>query len=191
MSRTPRSYFDRLYAAGDDPWGFASRWYEQRKYALTMASLPRPRYRSAFEPGCSIGVLTAALADRCDRLLAVDQVAAAVGAARHRLAAAGAAGVEVAVATVPDDWPAGPFDLLVLSEVAYYFDEPELRDLLAVAIDSLADDADVVAVHWRGETDYPLSGDEAHRVIAGTAGLRRRTHLWDGAFVLDTWEFRR
>jgi SAM-dependent methyltransferase len=191
VSRTPRSYFDRLYAAGDDPWGFESRWYEQRKYALTVASLPRPRYRSAFEPGCSIGVLTAVLADRCDRLLAVDQVPAAVDAARRRLAAAGAAGVEVALATVPSDWPAGPFDLLVLSEVAYYFDEPELRELLAVALGSLADDADVVAVHWRGETDYPLSGDEAHRVIADTAGLRSRTHLCDGAFVLDTWELRR
>ncbi|MFE7421819.1 hypothetical protein [Rhodococcus sp. NPDC057529] len=60
------SYFDAMYAASPDPWGFGDRWYEQRKYALTLAALPRPRYRRAFEPGCSIGILTAALAHRCD-----------------------------------------------------------------------------------------------------------------------------
>lgn len=37
-----------------DPWDFESRWYEQRKYALSAAMLPKPRYRRAFEPGCSI-----------------------------------------------------------------------------------------------------------------------------------------
>ena len=60
------------------PWGFADRWYEQRKYALTVASLPRPRYRRAFEIGCSVGVLTALLGERCGELLAVDVAAAAV-----------------------------------------------------------------------------------------------------------------
>ena len=42
----------------------------------------RERYASAFEPGCSIGVLTAQLAPRCDRLLACDVAAAAVESAR-------------------------------------------------------------------------------------------------------------
>ncbi len=50
------AYFDQMYAASADPWGFTSRWYEKRKYALTLAMLPRERYADAFEPGCSIGV---------------------------------------------------------------------------------------------------------------------------------------
>ena len=57
MTLSP-SYFDDMYAANRDPWSLASRWYEQRKYAVTLACLTRPRYRRAFEPGCSIGVLT-------------------------------------------------------------------------------------------------------------------------------------
>jgi hypothetical protein len=65
-------YFEDVYAASEDPWGFTTRWYEERKYSLSLAMLPRRRYGDAFEPGCSIGVLTAMLASRCDRLLSCD-----------------------------------------------------------------------------------------------------------------------
>jgi hypothetical protein len=38
MIRLPVEYFARKYATDADPWGFASRWYEARKYALTLAA---------------------------------------------------------------------------------------------------------------------------------------------------------
>ncbi len=44
-------YFDAMYASAADPWGFEDRWYEQRKYAISLAQLPAARYRRAFEPG--------------------------------------------------------------------------------------------------------------------------------------------
>ena len=47
-----------------------------------MASLPQERYARAFEPGCSIGMLTAELAGRCDAVLAGDPSRAAVAAAQ-------------------------------------------------------------------------------------------------------------
>lgn len=56
-----------MYAASDDPWGFDDRWYERRKYALTLAILTRPTYTCAFEPGCANGALTELLQARCDR----------------------------------------------------------------------------------------------------------------------------
>jgi SAM-dependent methyltransferase len=80
-------YFDALYDACDDPWGFRSRWYERRKRLLTMAMLPRERYRRAFEPGCGNGELSAQLADRCDSLLAADLNETAVHLAALRVAA--------------------------------------------------------------------------------------------------------
>src|SRR4029079_3586148 len=90
-SAAPRSlapqYFQDFYAAhGADPWGFEDRWYEQRKRELTLAALPRPRFRRALEPGCSIGVLTEQLAGRCDELVALDPVPEAVARARARTA---------------------------------------------------------------------------------------------------------
>ena len=80
------AYFDAMYQAAADPWGFEDRWYEQRKYAVSLALLPAVRYRSAFEPGCSIGVLTRMLAGRCDAVLSCDVAAAAVRAAARRTA---------------------------------------------------------------------------------------------------------
>ncbi len=43
MSLDP-GYFDQMYAAAGDPWGLATRWYEARKYALSLALLPDERY---------------------------------------------------------------------------------------------------------------------------------------------------
>src|ERR1700728_5343581 len=79
-------YFEAMYQAASDPWGFEDRWYEQRKYAISVAQLPERRYRSGFEAGCSIGVLTRILAQRCDLLLSCDLAEAAVQAAAPRSA---------------------------------------------------------------------------------------------------------
>ena len=68
----PSAYFEAIYQADADPWRFATSDYEREKYAATLAALPLQAYRSGFEVGCSIGVLTSQLARRCDRLLAVD-----------------------------------------------------------------------------------------------------------------------
>ena len=77
-------YFDAMYQAAPDPWCFEDRWYERRKYAISLAQIPDRRYRSAFEPGCSVAVLAAMLARRCDRLLSCHVAAAAVRAAARR-----------------------------------------------------------------------------------------------------------
>jgi trans-aconitate methyltransferase len=122
----PRSYFDALYAENPDPWGFGSRWYEARKYALTLAVLPLARYRRAFEPGCSIGVLTRSLAGRCDAVVGMDASADALEAAADRVPP----NVELVQGVVPQDWPEGTFDLVVLSEVAYYLDDADLDRLV-------------------------------------------------------------
>lgn len=186
MTGTTRQYFDAQYASSPDPWGFESSPYEQRKYGLTMASLPAPRYRSAFEPGCSIGVLSAQLATRCDRLLATDIVPAAVARAARRCR--GASHVHCEVRSVPDQWPTGPFDLVVLSEIAYYFDRPTLSQLMDRLLDSTSAGATLVAVHWRGPTDYPLTGDEAHRMLGSSPAFTRRVHHVEDEFVLDVWQ---
>jgi len=126
--------FDRMYRREGDPWNFADSDYEQHRYRCSIQALHRVRYRRCFEPGCSIGVLTAKLADRCDEVIACDASAAAIEAARHRLAAH--TNVELHTATLPEWWPTGRFDLVVFSELGYYWDVAELEplvDRLAVA----------------------------------------------------------
>ena len=168
----PTEYFDRMYAADPDPWQFAGRRYEQRKYALTLASLPRERYRRGFEPGCSIGVLTAGLAGRCDTLLAGDAAADAVRTARERLA--GRSGVRVERIRIPDDWPAETFDLIVLSEVGDYLDARTLDTVVDAVTRALEPGGDLVLLHWRHPVaDYPLTGDQVHDALGRWPRLSR------------------
>jgi predicted TPR repeat methyltransferase len=183
---TDREYFQNMYDESTDPWNFATSSYEQRKYALTINSLPRERYRNAFEPGCSIGVLSELLASRCERLLATDIVSSALEQAKKRLRKY--ENVVVESRAIPESWPDEVFDLVVLSEVAYYFDAGSLRDILALIVRSTLPGAHVIGVHWRGETDYPLTGDRAHELMNANDQLRRIVHHLDEKFTLDLWE---
>ena len=180
-----RSYFDEQYRSDPDPWKFESSWYEERKYALTVAALPERRYRSAFEPGCSIGVLSSLLAGRCDRLLATDIVPGALERARRRVPVSD--GVRFELRPIPEEWPGGPFDLVVLSEIAYYFDGDTLARIVHQLVGTTTPGATVVAVHWRGPTNYPLSGEQAHGIIGSDPSLGSITHLVEPDFVLDVW----
>jgi len=153
------AYFDAVYASDPDPWKFATSAYERGKYALTLAALPQERYASALEVGCSIGVLTRDLALRCDALLAIDAAQAPLLEAKRRCAELPA--VRFAQMFVPQQWPDGAFDLILLSELIYYLSAYDVRRLASRVTRSLCRQANVVLVHWTEETDYPLTGDEA------------------------------
>jgi cyclopropane fatty-acyl-phospholipid synthase-like methyltransferase len=189
-TRLPDAYFDRIYAGTDDPWKLSTRWYEQRKYAITLALLPNQRYRHAFEPGCSIGTLTALLALRCDHLTAVDVADAAVRSADARLRDAGCRNlVTLDRLSMDATWPPGPFDLLVLSEVAYYLKADTLARVLRRGCARLQPGANVIAAHWRHPVaDYPITGDAAHAVIARTPGLTSLACYRDSDVVVEVFD---
>jgi SAM-dependent methyltransferase len=181
---TPDAYFARMYADRDDPWDLAGRWYEQRKYALTVAALPRPVYRSAYEPGCSVGVLSALLATRCRNLLSCDREQAAVERARSRLSEYPHVRVEHRV--LPDDWPAERFDLIVLSELLYYFTGPVGADVLDRAVRSLEPGGTLLLVHWRhAVTDHARGAEEVHRQARAHPALVGVAAHTEPDFLLD------
>jgi 2-polyprenyl-3-methyl-5-hydroxy-6-metoxy-1,4-benzoquinol methylase len=159
----PASYFDALYAADPDPWRFATSAYERDKYATTLRALPRLRYLSALEVGCSIGVLTHELAQRCELLLSIDASARPLAAARERCRDRPSA--RFAEMTVPRQWPEEEFDLILLSEVVYYLAADDVAHLARRVETSLAPRGDIVLVHWIGATNYPLSGDDASEIF--------------------------
>src|SRR5580692_5244417 len=120
-------YFDALYTADPDPWKFAASPYERDKYTLTLDAMPKPRYRSALEVGCSIGVLTRSLASRCHTLIAIDAAQTPLLEARRRCA--DLPGVRFEHMFVPDQWPNGAFELILLSEVIYYLSRNDVARL--------------------------------------------------------------
>lgn len=179
---TDPRYFEALYAAADDPWGLEDRFYERRKRAMILASLPRERFGRVFEPGCAIGLLTAQVAERADEVVAWDVVPAAARQAAGRVALAG--NVIVETRGIPSDWPDGAFDLIVLSEVGYY--SPDLVVLKSRIDGSLASDGVVLACHWRHPApDHPQTADAVHAAIG--AGLHRVVEHVEDDFLLDVW----
>ena len=162
------AYFDAIYTANPDPWKFATSPYESAKYALTLSALPKSRYRSALEVGCSIGVfdlltgcaLRRHCRDRCG------QRSAGRGEAQMRGSSGRAVRTDVRAGRVAD----GIFELILLSEVVYYLSREDVGRLAARVAGSLPKGGSVVLVHWTGETNYPLSGDEAAALFIEQVG---------------------
>lgn len=160
----PDTVLDELHRDADDPWGVETRWYERRKRALTLAVLPRERFRRGLEVGCSTGGLAADLAARCDRLLALDRSPVAVGRAQERLA--DLAHVEVAAYDVPGEWPIEPVDLVVVSEVGYFLSPRDVERLAERVAGILETDGVLVLCHWRHQgTGYVLDGAGVHALF--------------------------
>jgi SAM-dependent methyltransferase len=182
----PEAYFAEMYSTRTDPWHLAERWYEQRKYALTLASLPVRRYRRAFEPGCSVGVLSALLAPRCEHLLSWDRRPEAVAVAGKRLEPF--EGADAAQGTVPEQWPDGEFDLIVFSELLYYFGAEERARLHRSAMRSLADGGHLVAVHWRHHVpEHAAEGARVHQELRELSELLPLARHEEEDFLLDVF----
>lgn len=178
-------WFDAFYRRHDDPWGFESRWYERRKRALLTASLTRPHYGHALELGCATGLLTAALAERADTVTAVDVADEALRRARARVADPA---VRFVRADLPDQWPSGTADLVVLSELGYYWTPARLHLALQRIAETLTPGGELVACHWRARIEgCELTGDDVHAVIVASGLFRRVARHREEAFVLDVF----
>jgi SAM-dependent methyltransferase len=181
-----RRYFQTLYERDPDPWGFSTSPYEAAKYAHTLEALGGERAVRGLEVGCSIGVLTERLAAVCDRLTATDLVPTALDQARRRCA--DLANVRFRQARGAGDGLDGPLDLIVLSEVVYYWDDDDIAAVATGIRRALQPGGRVLLVHWLGETDYPKTADAAVEALAARVWpmtIERQDRL--DLYRLDLW----
>ena len=185
-STTSRSFFEEKYKRSEDPWRFASSSYELGRYDAIINALSFRRYRRAFKPACSIGVLTEQLAIICDRVDATDLSLTAIEQAIHRCKLL--PNVIIKQGALPADIPAGTFDLIVFSEVGYYFKKPQLRSLIDQLMGSLESEGIFLAAHWLGgSSDHILDGNEVHDIVSSTNGLIHDHAEHHPGFRLDRW----
>jgi cyclopropane fatty-acyl-phospholipid synthase-like methyltransferase len=165
------AFFEAKYQAKADPWDFSSNAYELQRYNAIIHAIPHRHYAQAFEPGCSIGVLTERLAAHCDAVYAIDFSPSASAQAAARCAHLPQ--VEVHCAALPEGAPAKEFDLLVVSEIGYYFNSEDWEHISTVLIDSMPQGATVLAAHWLGQSqDHRMSGDQVHEILLAHPNLR-------------------
>ncbi len=170
----PPSYFEKMYAADIDPWQFETSEYEAKKYAATIAALPKAQYCSAFEIGGSIGVLTEKLSDRAQSLLSVDVSKTAQARAKERCEHL--SHVEFQILQFPREQPGQTFDLILVSEVGYYWSAQELPIAQQYIFDHLDPGGHLLLVHWTPYVqEYPLTGDQVHEAFLAQVGTQWRS----------------
>ena len=171
----PPSYFESVYNNNEDPWNYETSDYEKEKYETTITALPKQHYETALELGCSIGVLTKMLSERCAKLLSIDVNEVALRKAKERLK--NSPKVEFKTLAVPKEFPNDSFDLIVMSEVGYYLSMDDLKTTREKIISSLKNRGDLILVHWLPFVpDYPLTGDEVHDLFVEPTPLLQHIH---------------
>jgi SAM-dependent methyltransferase len=178
--------FEARYAASADPWAFATSPYEKHRYQSVLRALSRSNYEVVYEPGCSIGVLTAKLAAVAARVIATDIAPLAVQRAKARCASL--SNVEIFCENAATYAPTVPLDLVVFSEIGYYFESRELIRIGSTLAHRLSPGGEFVAVHWLGHSaDHVLHGDEVQETLKSSlplAWVRGERH---DRFRIDRW----
>lgn len=183
---TSRAFFEEKYRNASDPWQFATSDYELNRYAAVLRALEMRRFRRAFEPGCSIGILTKSLASFCAHVEATDISDTAVGLARDRCRSV--PNVLVSQGALPDALPEGFFDLIVLVEIGYYFPPTVLKRLIYSLTARLEHGGILLAEHWLGDSpDHRLHGDQVHELIRRADGLVHEVSQRHESFRIDRW----
>jgi protein-L-isoaspartate O-methyltransferase len=183
---TSKEFFEHKYRLQKDPWDFSASPYERARYDAIIQSLAHRRYDRAFEPGCSIGVLTARLASLCGYVHALDISPTAVQQARKRCAQL--PNVVIACGAFRASLPSGEFDLIVLSEIGYYLEQDELLTVATTLSERLRRGGCLLAAHWLGESgDHLLSGDRVHEILSKVPLLLLEHSERHSGFRLDRW----
>ncbi len=187
---TSAEFFEAMFESSVDPWNFAADPYEQARYDRVLQALGPGPYRRAYEPGCSVGVLTEKLAGICEHVHACDISPSAVAAAQQRCTLL--PGVTVMRGSLRDRVCYQEYDLIVLSEIGYYFEAAEWRTLLNEVVDQMQPGATLLLSHWLGHsTDHVSIGDEVHdRVVNDSLQHElgeRHPDAERGGFRLDRW----
>jgi cyclopropane fatty-acyl-phospholipid synthase-like methyltransferase len=185
----PAQYFVDLYKQNADPWDFETSEYERSKYQATLKALPLARYANALELGCSIGVFTEMLAQRCDRLLAIDVSEDALNRARERCSAE--RNVTFSLLDLNSEFPDGAFDLTTVCEIGYYFSRADLARICEKIVDHSLPGAHVVLVHFTPENSlHPLRASDVHECFMAHPRLHHLDGFAHSTYRLDVFEHR-
>jgi SAM-dependent methyltransferase len=183
-----RARLELFYAGRDDPYGLAASAIETAKYKHTIDVLDGRRFARALEVGCAAGVFSERLAPFCEELVAVDISAVAVSKARRRLQSI--PGAEARRLSIPSQMPEGSFDLIVCSDVLYYWEPHILVDALRRFEESLRPGGSLVALHYLGTPGQGtlMTANRVHDLLASHTTLERAVSETTDRYRLERFD---
>ncbi len=163
-STLSQQYFDERYKESVAVSGSGISEENQKKNTQILKALKQEHYENVLEIGCSDGVLTELLAERSTKLLAIDISELAVEAAKKMLA--DQKNVTIKKASIPDSFPVGNYDLIIINEVGYYLSLRDLVETKNTLKNNLNSGGELLLAHSTDfEEDNPMSGNQVHEVF--------------------------
>jgi SAM-dependent methyltransferase len=99
--------------------------------------------------------------------------------------------VRISHAVLPADLPDATFDLIIATEILYYFTARDLATLLDRLLTRLEPGGDLVAAHWRAsDKSYGYDGFNVHDVLNQRPEIARTVRHDDENFVLEIFQRR-
>jgi SAM-dependent methyltransferase len=138
--------FEQKFRENIDPWDYRNSRFEHFKRGVLLRACGKNKHGRVLELGCAIGETTRFLAPLSLRLIALDGSGTAIAEARRRVCSAHVRFLE---AKLPGQMPSGPFDLIVVSEIAYYLKAPDLATLSKKLAAATAHGGKIVLLHHR------------------------------------------
>jgi trans-aconitate methyltransferase len=182
-----RNTFEPWHHADPQTMRALSAEHERFRHQSMMGALSRRYYAHAFEPGCGAGELTAQLARSCDRVSAIDVLQSEVAHARVRCAPWGSA--DIRCADIRTYVPVDPVDLIVFSEIGYYFSAPELVHIARNLAARMIAGGEFIAAHWLNPgMNHALHADAVHCQLLANLPLRWLTGERHGGLRIDLWK---
>ena len=175
---TPSSVFDEIFRDNPDPWDYTTKFYEITKFRATIQALPKVQFKNAFEIACAIGVITENLAPKCDRLLSVD--CSELGLVEARKRCSHLPQVRFEQMQLPQQFPTEKFDLILFSEVGFFFTMPDLLETKQKIIDALLPGGYLLMVHFRSKAApyFIQDGETVHNTFVENSASSLK-HLGD------------
>lgn len=181
--------FERKFQNDIDPWNYRHSAFERRKREVLIKACGHDKRGRGLELGCANGETSRELARLCLHLLAVDGSPTAIAEAKRRSGTSH--DVRFACAELPKQMPRGFFDLIVVSELAYYLAPHEVEKLTHRLRQALAPRGRIVVLnHLNHFRDAAQHGELAHRNLCQSLRktLRCIVHLSYPRFAVAVFE---
>ncbi|WP_416356872.1 class I SAM-dependent methyltransferase [Aureimonas phyllosphaerae] len=137
--------FEAKFRALSDPWDYRTSHFEAVKRAVLIRACGAGKLGRGLEIACAIGETSRALASRCLTLIATDGAPTALATAQALTPPN--LRIDYRQAVLPAGVPPGPFDLIVVSEIAYYLSARDLDRLAERLAGTLAPGGRIVVLH--------------------------------------------
>jgi trans-aconitate methyltransferase len=137
--------FERKFQANRDPWNYRFSPFERYKREVLLKACGLSKRGRGLELACANGESTQQLARRCLTFVAVDGSVTALADAKRRVSRD--LKVKFARVDLTRQMPRGPFDLIIVSELAYYLPPHALGTLKTCLVRALARHGRIVVLN--------------------------------------------